>query len=335
MHDPRVGRFFATDPLSRKYPFYTPYSFSGNKVTAFSELEGLEEAWVIRDSKIVTVNGPTTTVANGFTNFQMALVGLHFKMHNQQSLDTFMAMWDEGEIDPTGVPKNQSYLRATQPEWEKYPEHYMGQTMAPYMFEAGKEIVTDAFIAGVLTKAKKLSKAWDFIKLGLKTGGAVSRNYAVVSNELRGIYKRIKSIENQNMVLAHAANDLKKFKEISFDEMRSVAGRGVGEGVKGSLSVIKNGGRFKDYNKARNAALDWFKANGGKFKADQVVYGKFGKIKGKPIGMKTADGKVGFRIEYDARSKAHINVWSGKTKEHILFDASENTVTKLQSIFGN
>ncbi|MEW4923134.1 hypothetical protein [Algibacter sp. 2305UL17-15] len=43
MHDPRVGRFFATDPLEKKYPWYTPYQFSGNKVIAFMELEGLEE----------------------------------------------------------------------------------------------------------------------------------------------------------------------------------------------------------------------------------------------------------------------------------------------------
>ncbi|PPK92138.1 RHS repeat-associated protein, partial [Nonlabens xylanidelens] len=44
MHDPRLGRFFAVDPLAPKYPHYTPYQFSGNKVIAFVELEGLEEA---------------------------------------------------------------------------------------------------------------------------------------------------------------------------------------------------------------------------------------------------------------------------------------------------
>jgi len=43
MHDPRVGRFFAVDPLTNLYPHYTPYSFSGNKVIAYKELEGLEE----------------------------------------------------------------------------------------------------------------------------------------------------------------------------------------------------------------------------------------------------------------------------------------------------
>ncbi len=43
MHDSRVGRFFSIDPLTTKYPHYSPYSFSGNNVIAFKELEGLEE----------------------------------------------------------------------------------------------------------------------------------------------------------------------------------------------------------------------------------------------------------------------------------------------------
>lgn len=42
MHDPRVGRFLSIDPLARKYPFYSPYSFSGNRVIDMNEIEGLE-----------------------------------------------------------------------------------------------------------------------------------------------------------------------------------------------------------------------------------------------------------------------------------------------------
>jgi RHS repeat-associated protein len=42
MHDPRVGRFFAIDPLSSKYPFYSPYAFSGNRVIDAVEQEGLQ-----------------------------------------------------------------------------------------------------------------------------------------------------------------------------------------------------------------------------------------------------------------------------------------------------
>jgi len=42
MHDPRIGRFFAIDPLASKYPFYSPYAFSGNEVIGSREIEGLE-----------------------------------------------------------------------------------------------------------------------------------------------------------------------------------------------------------------------------------------------------------------------------------------------------
>ncbi len=42
MHDPRVGRFFAIDPLFRKFPHNSPYAFSENRVIDGIELEGLE-----------------------------------------------------------------------------------------------------------------------------------------------------------------------------------------------------------------------------------------------------------------------------------------------------
>ena len=44
MHDPRVGRFFAVDPLFRDYPWNSPYAFSENRLIDAVELEGLESA---------------------------------------------------------------------------------------------------------------------------------------------------------------------------------------------------------------------------------------------------------------------------------------------------
>ena len=41
MHDARVGRFFATDPLEMQYPYYSPYQFSGNRPIDRIEREGL------------------------------------------------------------------------------------------------------------------------------------------------------------------------------------------------------------------------------------------------------------------------------------------------------
>lgn len=98
-------------------------------------------------------------------------------------------------------------------------------------------------------------------------------------------------------------------------------------------ALVHNGGPevFADYEQARNAALEWL---GPEFKAESQVMGKFGPNKGQPIGMKTADGKIGFRVEFDARNKAHINVWNGKSKEHIRFKGSESMVNKIVKRFG-
>jgi RHS repeat-associated protein len=42
MHDPRVGRFFAVDPLEKNFSWNSPYAFSANRVIDGVELEGLE-----------------------------------------------------------------------------------------------------------------------------------------------------------------------------------------------------------------------------------------------------------------------------------------------------
>lgn len=86
------------------------------------------------------------------------------------------------------------------------------------------------------------------------------------------------------------------------------------------------------FEHALNEALDWLEKRG--FKADKVNYGRLGDTKGKAIGMVTKDGKTGFRIEYDDRLGAHINVFSGKEKgPHFKFDANAKTVSKLQKLF--
>src|SRR5690606_26729324 len=42
IYDPRLGRFLSMDPLSRFYPWYTPYQFAGNDVIRNIDLDGGE-----------------------------------------------------------------------------------------------------------------------------------------------------------------------------------------------------------------------------------------------------------------------------------------------------
>ncbi len=43
IYDPRLGRFLSVDPLTKSFPFYSPYHFAGNSPILHIDLDGLEE----------------------------------------------------------------------------------------------------------------------------------------------------------------------------------------------------------------------------------------------------------------------------------------------------
>ncbi len=43
IYNPAIGRFLSVDPLTKEYPWYTPYQFAGNKPIIAIDLDGLEE----------------------------------------------------------------------------------------------------------------------------------------------------------------------------------------------------------------------------------------------------------------------------------------------------
>jgi len=71
MHDPRIGRFFAVDPLASKYPHNSPYAFSENRVLDAIELEGLE-AFLIHGMKSSKADWRT----KGFEEVRESLIKL-------------------------------------------------------------------------------------------------------------------------------------------------------------------------------------------------------------------------------------------------------------------
>lgn len=78
MHDPRIGRFFATDPLFREYPYNSTYAFQENKLGLGTELEGRElqlHYWLSVDAA-VNPNGVGAHVigfGEGITNSAVGL----------------------------------------------------------------------------------------------------------------------------------------------------------------------------------------------------------------------------------------------------------------------
>ncbi|WP_394337226.1 RHS repeat domain-containing protein [Chitinophaga ginsengisoli] len=47
VYDPRLGKFLSVDPLTKQYPWYTPYQFAGNKPIIAIDLDGEEERIVV------------------------------------------------------------------------------------------------------------------------------------------------------------------------------------------------------------------------------------------------------------------------------------------------
>jgi len=75
MHDPRVGRFFARDPLSSKYPYLTPYQFSSNQPIHAQELEGCESASEIQPYVGVSLNWGSNNKSVSLTGHATGNVG--------------------------------------------------------------------------------------------------------------------------------------------------------------------------------------------------------------------------------------------------------------------
>jgi RHS repeat-associated protein len=60
IHDARLGRFLSVDPLSFKFPFYSPFQFCSNNPIFSVEIEGLESSKILNEtekSELTVVNG--------------------------------------------------------------------------------------------------------------------------------------------------------------------------------------------------------------------------------------------------------------------------------------
>jgi len=62
MEDTRVARFRSVDPLTKKYPWYTPFQFAGDNPIKYIDLDGLEPANNPKDPANQDNRNPTTTV---------------------------------------------------------------------------------------------------------------------------------------------------------------------------------------------------------------------------------------------------------------------------------
>jgi RHS repeat-associated protein len=89
MHDPRLGRFFAVDPLAAKYPYNGSYNFSENRVIDSGELEGLETYYAADGTKLGQI-GTNTDVrvvkANEVENTILSIAYANYNLEKAQTI---------------------------------------------------------------------------------------------------------------------------------------------------------------------------------------------------------------------------------------------------------
>jgi RHS repeat-associated protein len=148
MHDPRLGRFFAIDPLAAKYPYNSTYAFSENRVIDGIELEGLE--WSETKDKLGNVidvewkgydinyhwdqgaNPSNGDMPSGFTSVPKAGTDaesqINFRDQDGNETATYYGVTDMGD------PLIKSYKRAP---WMKHALSHIGLT------EGGNKTIQD------------------------------------------------------------------------------------------------------------------------------------------------------------------------------------------------
>ena len=137
MHDPRLGRFFAIDPLIKSYPHYTPYSFSGNKVIAFKEFEGLEEASTVKDEvtpelkvasfKDILIESMTKAGIVMTYGFPSVSNNSKLKPNGKYAFDKIEINYDFNRAFTSGITTDGDWISVIRHEYEHYVDEKSGR----------------------------------------------------------------------------------------------------------------------------------------------------------------------------------------------------------------
>ena len=297
MHDPRVGRFFAVDPLAVDYPHNSPYAFSENRVLDRNELEGLETgpAYWMALTPAAKSAGMTPQM---FEKQNSSVVG-------RKLLEAFkekvLKANRRAESMSTFYKQHEYLLNRDEKLTFGTAQIYFGSYFTEF---AG---FTDAEDVSVIMEGRTIdgnkAGALDYSLAGVgvfvpfASGGSLKQitKYLKYSDEVIGTVKTTGKVIDKTG---------KEGKEI--------------------ITILKEG--YDTSKGATNVAKDIV----GDLGDDAIEHvGKLGSQKGKVTGYKSADGSKGWRVDWDAVKGAHINWWNGKEKGAVLFKGGENQVNQI------
>src|SRR5690554_5614250 len=278
MHDPRVGRFFAVDPLAASYPWNSPYAFSENVVIHAVELEGLEKRVIHikeqkRDGSIENrgrTNAPNDNPDGGGAQE-------HYSHYYFKTLDGEVKHYSE-KTERGNMGDAFSDMRADNPAFFEALRVYEGIQLAQDVQLAKDIIGTVGGAAAIILSAGSASPI--IIGVGITTGTvSLGLNSTKLILDLQGKYDKSSNIPGSlGESLGRAFDDV--YAKID-DNYAGNLGASIGNLAEAAISLGINGKSLGVGDALVNAGLvsSWITQNGKSIKDFKTYLGKFENIK--------------------------------------------------------
>ncbi|MFB6455581.1 RHS repeat domain-containing protein [Chitinophaga sp. Hz27] len=166
IYDPRIGKFLSVDPLTKDYPWYTPYQFAGNTPIQAIDIDGAEPAYVAdksRNDGKVHLKLPVIAMFAKLYGEAFWLSGARANIKIDQSIHDKITKYQSGAIT-LGYEMifTENYGRASAESWLKLLAHEKVHVQQ-FILMFGKNLNEEEY--------KNAVKSW-IVKYGIDAAGA-------------------------------------------------------------------------------------------------------------------------------------------------------------------
>ena len=170
IYDPRLGKFMSVDPLSRQYPWYSPYAFAGDKPIIAIDLDGLEDYVVINyysnngrveGTDLMTLTDKTTkhlvdmqlrTANKDGSLGELAAQGHKVLVRNIYSRNTEKLFKKDEFRDNLSPQELAIYSKGDVVKEQDFPTFFVQVTQGPDLNSERRDFTTDQFVIDKKTK---------------------------------------------------------------------------------------------------------------------------------------------------------------------------------------
>ncbi len=149
IYDPRLGKFLSVDPLTKEYPWYTPYQFAGNTPVQAIDLDGAEIKYDM-DIQDPNLNGASKLFVQSFKDARATTLHIGMMVMGGWFLAPeaipFMVQWGSKTLtNPVAISEISSFIWGLGTD-EEYPFPSVGDNISK-SFRLGLKKVTSQTLA--------------------------------------------------------------------------------------------------------------------------------------------------------------------------------------------